>query len=238
MLLEKPTSTEKRTLVAFVLDRSGSMYGMPINQMNAGINSYIAQMQNDENFSQNIEIAITSFDHEVFEVLPPTLAEDVDGWVQLDARGTTKLVDAVNYAVDYIINPRKRYYKEFGLTYTRAFLVVITDGAPDPDQDVQQLKARIEQETKDGRYLFLALGVENADRAVLDYISGYVEGGRDANGNVFYKKVKPMILRDVSRFGQFFEFIEQSSKTMSSEVGTAAGSDGISASSFPDWLTQ
>lgn len=229
-IFEAPSSTEKRTLVTFVLDRSGSMNGTPIQELNNAMNEFIREMSTDVDFCQNIEVAVISFDDQIIDELPPTLAEDIHNPINLTARGLTYTVEALNHAID-VVADRKTYYRNFGLSYTRSFIVLITDGYPDGGQDVQALASRIEKDTKDGRYVFIALGVSGADMQMLDYISGYLESSTGG-----YDKVVPLHLQG-SQFSGFFKFIAQSSKTVSGTAG-ANGSDGISSSSFPDWLTK
>lgn len=235
MSFEKPASTEKRTLVTFVLDRSGSMHGDPINKLNQAMNDFIQEMRNDVNFCQHIEVAVVAFDHRVTEELSPTLVDDLapNTSITLVADGLTYMVEAMNYAIDLVEN-RKNYYKSYNLTYTRSYIVLITDGAPN-DDDVSQslpiLAQRIEHDTKDNRYILVCLGVDGADMDILEYITGYIGSGTGTD----YKRMKPLKLNGV-QFKQFFEFIAASSKQVSSTQGTGT-SDGITASSFPDWLT-
>lgn len=238
---EQPTSTEKRTLVTFVLDRSGSMEGAPINSLNQAMNQFIDDMRNDPNFCQHIEVAVVSFDHRVVEDLSPTLADDIDRstYIELKAEGLTHMVEAMNYAIDLVHN-RKQYYKNQNLTYTRSYIVLVTDGEPnDPDvvHSLPLLAQRIEQDTKDSRYILVCLAVDGANVDVLDFIAGYVGNayGAEDSATHTYKRMTTLKLKE-AKFKQFFEFVAASSKQVSSTKGTGT-SDGITADSFPDWLT-
>jgi len=231
---EIPTSTEKRTLVCFVLDVSGSMVGDPITELNTALNEFVHEMANDITFAHNIEVSVVTFDSNVKVLQDAILSDEITHNFQLRPSGTTALVDGVRKGIE-IVNDRKQYYKQYGLLYTRAFIVLVTDGAPDSDQDVSGLKKQIENDTKNGKYVFMSLGVTGADMNVLQNISGYLETGRNPDGSIKgYELIKPLPLKGTA-FKGFFQFIAQSSKAASTQAGTAT-TDGIDTKIMPDWL--
>lgn len=225
---EIPKTTEKRTLCCFVLDVSGSMStNNNIDEMNAALNDFVKEISGDIDFVNNIEIAVVTFDDQVNVIQDAALSEDVPP-LQLLTGGTTAMVDGVRKGIE-VITVRKDYYKRSGLPYTRSFLVLITDGAPDSGQDVAGLARQIEQDTKSGRYVFMSLGVSGADMNVLEQISGYLGDGHGG-----YDRIKPLPLKGAA-FKGFFSFIAQSSKAASAKAGSKTN-DGIDSSVVPDWL--
>ena len=66
---------------------------------------------------------------------------------------------------------KKEWYKKTGQTYYRPYIILITDGAPDGDQDVFGLESEIKNGVEGKRFNFWAFGVEGADMEFLQKIS-------------------------------------------------------------------
>ena len=163
----------QKCCVALVLDTSMSMKtDQRIDQLNAGIHAFIQEIQGDPaNLGQKLEIGIITFDSTVERICEPKLAEFIDH-APLSAQGSTCMVDGVREGIN-MVRQRKDWYRSTGQKYYRPWVIMITDGEPDPAQKVMipALSAEIEAGMKNKDFCFMAIGVEGADTAVLQTIS-------------------------------------------------------------------
>lgn len=66
-----------------------------------------------------------------------------------------------------LIDERKQYYRVNGLLYYRPFLVLITDGSPDFDQDVEGTSQILVEKTNSKALAFFPMGTNEADYKTL-----------------------------------------------------------------------
>ena len=128
-LVNNPTA---RVPVCLCLDTSGSMSGMPIDELNEGVRLFYEAIREDETALYSAEVSIVTFggsaqcivDFASLEVQPnaPTLTAD----------GMTPMGEAVNMGLD-LLEQRKDEYKDRGVDYYQPWLVLMTDGAPNGD---------------------------------------------------------------------------------------------------------
>ncbi|MCM1176206.1 MAG: VWA domain-containing protein [Bacteroides sp.] len=177
-----------------------------------GLQSFYTDIENDETTSQRLELAVVTFGDSVNVIQSPTLISDIE-MPGLMADGDTALVDAVEEAID-IVNNRKKWYKSTGQPYYRPWIILITDGEPDAGQDVSALANRIKKDTSEKKYVFLPIGVDNANMQVLQNIQGQI----------------PAMKLKGTKFSSFFKWLSASMGTVvSSEEGTAVDlSEGAS----------
>lgn len=166
--VETPENYEQKCLCVLALDVSGSMAGNAIDQLNQGLLDFQKELQNDFTASQRIEVAIVTFGSTVDAIVKPTLSADFT-MPKLTTSGTTKLVDGVRMAIN-IVEDRKKWYKSTGQAYYRPWIMLITDGEPDSDQDVNGLSNEIKTKVDDKGFLFYAVGVENYNHNKLSQI--------------------------------------------------------------------
>lgn len=166
---EVPFNYEQKCPCVLVLDTSGSMAGQPIQELNSGLAKFHEEIQKDSTASSRLEVSIIRFDSLVEVVQEFALIENFE-MTELTTRGTTKLVDGVRKGME-VIEARKQWYKSTGQTYYRPYLILITDGAPDTDQDVEGLRKEIEAGVDGKHFNFWAFGVEMADMKLLTNIS-------------------------------------------------------------------
>lgn len=160
---------EPRCPVVLLLDNSGSMDGLPIQQLNTGVAVFKQSVEKDDMAALRVEVAIVSFG-------PVKLRQEfvtVDKFVppQLRAEDLTPMGEAINYALD-LLEDRKTDYKNNGIPYYRPWVFLITDGSPYPYTDPWQAAAqRVRQGEKDKKFSFFAVGVEGADMGILSQIA-------------------------------------------------------------------
>ena len=167
---ESAENYEQKCLCVLVLDVSGSMRGNPIAELNQGLKDFYQEISNDETTKQRLEIALIEFNSAVKNTLSPALVDNFT-MPELEANGSTAMVDAVNAAIDLVAD-RKAWYKETNQNYYRPWIILMTDGEPDSDQDINALAQRIQNDTAQKRYAFMPIGVEGANMKILDQING------------------------------------------------------------------
>ena len=184
-----------------------------------GLQSFYTDIENDETTSQRLELAVVTFGDSVNVIQSPSLISDIQ-LPELMADGDTALVDAVDEAID-IVNNRKKWYKSTGQPYYRPWIILITDGEPNEGQDVSALAGKIKKATSEKKYVFLPIGVDNANMQVLQSIQGQI----------------PAMKLKGTKFGSFFKWLSASMGTVvSSEEGSAVDlSEG--AASWMDSFT-
>lgn len=165
---ESPENYEQKCLCVLVLDVSGSMSGDPIDQLNQGLKDFQKELQNDFVAAQRIEVAIVTFGSTVNTVVQPKLSADFE-MPTLNTSGSTKMVDGVRAAIN-IVEERKNWYKSTGQTYYRPWIMLITDGEPDRDQDVVGLSSEINNKIDSKGFSFYAVGVEGYNHSKLSQI--------------------------------------------------------------------
>jgi len=194
---ETPINYTEKSLCVLVLDVSESMSWdsngvIPIDELNDGLQKFYDEIADpNTELSESLEVSLITFSNVVKTVQEPALVENIS-LKKLTTGGSTAMVDAVNEAIDKV-QARKDWYKKTNQSYYRPWIILITDGAPDPDQDVNGLAVRIKSDMAAKKYVFLPIGVEGADMSVLEQITGFIKD----------KKMGPISLQG-AQFAQFF----------------------------------
>lgn len=200
---ESPKNYSSKTICCFVVDVSGSMAGDPINALNKGLQDFHQEIKKDPIMMDQLEVALIEFSSTTETLLNPALAEDFM-MPTLNVKGTTKMVDGVQKAIS-LVNDRKQWYKKTGQPYMRPWIILLTDGSPDRDQDVDGLALKIKGATQNKEFTFLPIGVEGADMNILNKIAGYTQNKETKN----WQKMTPLSL-DGLRFSDFFKWLSAS----------------------------
>lgn len=200
-----PENYEQKCCCALVLDVSSSMDGEPINQLNQGLQSFYNDILNDSTTANRLEVALVEFGSSVETIVDPSLITNFQMPV-LHSKGTTKLVDGVLEGIS-IVRMRKLWYKSTGQPYYRPWVILITDGAPDIDQNVTALANEIREGMGKKEFYFFAIGVTNANMQMLESIS-------DTS--------MPPAKLDGLKFSEFFRWLSASMAAVTkSTTGTA-----------------
>lgn len=209
---ESPENYEQKCCCVLVLDVSGSMAGEAIQELNNGIQEFYKDIQNDSTTANRLEVAIVEFASEVKTLIDPSLVDNFTMPV-LTSKGTTALVDGVREGIQ-IVRSRKEWYKQTGQPYYRPWIILITDGEPDPDQDLAGLSNEIQNALAKKEFHFFAIGVERANMAKLSQIAD--------------PSMPPANLQGL-KFGEFFRWLSASLGS-----GGVTGSKDNDKISFPD----
>lgn len=193
---ESPKNFEQKCPVVLVLDTSGSMAREPIKELNTGLQKFKEDCEKDIVTSNRLEVSIVTFNSEVKVNSTFRLLTDQE-MPKLNASGSTKLVDGVKRAIQ-VLETRKAWYKETGQTYYRPYIILITDGYPDPDQDIDALAKTIANDIEKKHYNFWSFGVRGADMKILEQITtGF----------------KPLPIKGIE-FSKFFKWLSSSMGTI------------------------
>lgn len=185
-----------------------------LDNLNSGLKDFYDEISSDDTTSQRLEVAIITFNNQVKCIQEPSLISNMDMPV-LEADGETALVDAVNEAID-LVAARKAWYKQTNQTYYRPWIILMTDGEPDADQDVDTLAERIKQDANNKRYAFLPIGVDNANMAVLQKLQGNI----------------PAMKLNGTKFSSFFKWLSASMGT----VVQAEEGQKVDLTNGADWM--
>jgi uncharacterized protein YegL len=157
---------ENRCPVILLLDTSGSMSGQPIQELNRGLAAFKEDVQKDAQASLSVEVAIVTFS-------PVRLTQDfvtIDQFTppRLEAKGSTPMGEAIEYALDLLEN-RKQIDKNNGILYYRPWVFLITDGAPTDYWEGAAQRVREAEESR--RLSFFTVAVQGADMNKLRQIA-------------------------------------------------------------------
>jgi uncharacterized protein YegL len=199
---EEPQNYDQKCPVVFVIDRSGSMSGKPIDECNKGLSIFESEVPKDATCKARLDIAVVSFGSDTVIERDFGLIEQTP-MPQLRISGSTKMVDALNVGID-MLEKRKMWYRETGQNFYRPYLILITDGAPDGGQDVPGVAAKLKALAAGKHLNFWPIAVQGANMAVMQQLSTFVKDGEAGNGSL------PPMMLDGVEFVKLFKFLSNS----------------------------
>lgn len=158
---------EPRCPCVLVLDSSYSMQGRPIKELNQGLVTFHNEVLADSLAALRVELAIIRFGSEV-EIIQDFATLDHCEPAKLQADGTTPMGQAIHVSLD-LLAERRRSYQDNGIRSYEPWVFLITDGAP--TDDWHSAAERVHEGEREGRFLFFAVGVEEADMETLAKIA-------------------------------------------------------------------
>jgi hypothetical protein len=148
--MPKTNKSKKKTHLAIVLDRSGSMMSIRKQALDA-LNETLSGITRDGSLGGETDVTIVLFDTAVetlIENVPHDMLPEITE-EQYEPRGLTALYDAVNHAIDQIVDPNE--------TDDTAYLVTtISDGEENSSRTVNQqmISNRIKDLEATGKWTF------------------------------------------------------------------------------------
>src|SRR5665647_784288 len=137
-------STRRRLPICFCLDVSGSMSGSPIVELNAGIQSFFSSMRENEETRSAADICIVTFGGTVEIVLPFGKLSTQKSLPYINSTTSlTPIGEGILTSLE-LLSERKDGYKNLGIKYYQPWLVVITDGAPQGEEAMENMETAIE----------------------------------------------------------------------------------------------
>ena len=123
----------------------------------------------DELASLRVEIAVITFNSEI-KVVQDFVTVDKFIPRTLEASGEARMGKAIEKALE-LLEQRKQDYKKSDIQYYRPWIFLITNGQP--TDNWQDAAKKIEEAETNGKLLFFAVGVRDADMETLSEISVY-----------------------------------------------------------------
>jgi uncharacterized protein YegL len=195
--VETPENYEQKCLCVLVLDVSSSMDGQPIMQLNRGIQSFHQDVVSNSTTANRLEICVIEFSSTVEVLIEPALVENFK-MPTLKTKGTTAMVDGVRAGIKKV-DERKNWYKQTNQKYYRPWIILMTDGVPDSNQDVNGLAEEIRNGVSNRSFFFFAVGVQGARMDILQRLSS--------------PDMPPAMLEGL-KFGDFFKWLSASMTTV------------------------
>lgn len=171
-------NTEARCLCILIFDVSGSM-STSIDVMNEALGTFVENLWMGiggfcANSKESVELGIIQFDSKVSIVRPPHLVTSIfDAPILQANNGKTNTAAALDTAIN-MVESRKNQYKKVGLPYYRPWIVLITDGNPDPynEHEICRVASKMLNGVKNKKFIFNVIGIgKRVDEAFLKYIS-------------------------------------------------------------------
>ena len=207
-LVNNPTA---RVPVCLCLDTSGSMGGMPIDELNEGVRLFYEAIREDETALYSAEVSIVTFGGDAQCIADFASLEVQPNAPMLTANGMTPMGEAVNMGLD-LLERRKDEYKDRGVDYYQPWLVLMTDGSPNGDSsELSRAINRTVDLVNQKKLTVFPIGI-----------------GSDADMDVlaqFSPKRPPLKLQGL-KFREFFAWLSKSvSKTSQSTPGESVKLD-------------
>jgi uncharacterized protein YegL len=163
-------ASEHHMALVLVLDTSYSMSGLPIDQLNDGINRFKAEVCLDKQTRDILDVAIIQF-NDSFSVLQDFVPVEYMETVDLVAEGGTNYTNAIRTTMQ-MVDERSRFYRRSGTEPYKPWIIFVTDGAP--LDDITDVTQEVNDMQNAGKARFIALGVGDYDSNILKSLTDVV----------------------------------------------------------------
>lgn len=196
-VLPPESINEPHMPVIIVCDKSYSMNGLPIQNVNLSVNRFASDVCKDTKAAGLVDVAVMGFNETPSmeqEWRPITELRDVN----FTASGGTNITAALNMAVEKL-RERSHLYEDIGIEVKMPYLILITDGY---GGDVTEVAKLIKKRTADKKMQLWVLAVKGYDEKTVAMLT---EG----------KRVFELIDEGGYDFSQFFNLMAVSVKAVS-----------------------
>ncbi len=217
--IESPSNYQEKALCVLLLDVSGSMtVEGRLDALNKGLEDFYDDIYNNSSLSDALEITVVTFDHDVAQIIPPSLVEDFKMPLLESRGGLTNTAGAIEEGIK-IVDDRKEYYRHHGISYKRPWIILMTDGLSTNDADeINQVTQKVHESMDASRFQFFPIGIKLTDEDM------------DELKFIAHPSTPPAKL-DGLRFSDFFLWLSNSME----KVSNSKDGDKISLDK-PTWM--
>ncbi len=159
-------NNSQRTPCVLVLDGSGSMTGVPVEEMNQGLRILEQELKADSTAAVRVQLlVIRAGGNDEVEILSDWTDAITFEAPEIVANGRTPLGAAMGLALDKIAE-QKDSYDTNGIPSTRPWIMLISDGIP-TDPDWAEVAARCREAETAKKVAIFPIGTAEADLDVL-----------------------------------------------------------------------
>lgn len=190
-------NTSQRLPCILVLDGSGSMAGVSIDELNSGLRILEAQLKADDIASQRVQLLVIRFGGEDEVTILSDWTDAMD-WTAptIDADGRTPIGMAMRNALS-LLEEQKQKYRSYGIPYNRPWIFLITDGEP-TDNGWEKVAIECRNAETSGKAVIFGIGTGDANLEQLGQFS-----------------VREPIKLDGLKFKELFIWLSQSASSAS-----------------------
>jgi uncharacterized protein YegL len=167
--IKAAVNPQPRCPTVIIADRSGSMEGKPIVELQEALHQFFCTLAEDPACQASVEPAIVTCGGEARLETPfiSLLEFDRSQLLLLEAEGDTPLGSALSIALDAVLEQRDKYRRS-GLPSYKPVVVALSDGQPtDALQEIAERYRALE-----GEVLLIVVGIgPHADMALLGQIA-------------------------------------------------------------------
>lgn len=203
--IKSTSNSEMRCMCVLLVDVSGSMR-LWENSLNQALKSFMSDLFNGMNgfkeySKEQVELAVIQFDSNVEVLREPSLVTKEDDYPKFKVKGLkTNTIGAIRKAIE-MVNKRKIEYKTYGLSYYRPWIILLTDGNPNPcsESEVNLLVHEVNDLISNNKFMLTAIGLgSNVDKKFLSAISNsnYFRIGQKNIGDFFQMLSASMTMAD------------------------------------------
>lgn len=164
---------EKHCATVILSDGSGSMGGVGIQSVNAGLAEFGNVLKKDEKAAGTVDVEVISFDDTVNRETAFTPAAEYQA-PTLRAGGCTALNQALITALQDL-RARKDQYKAMGISYYRPIIFAMTDGLATDDEYEAEAKRMLNEAYAQKGVTLYVMAVGSAD---VEKLRSYLPSGK------------------------------------------------------------
>ena len=205
-----------RCPVILMLDKSSSMCGQPIQELNEGLRQFVRETSADEAASMSVELEVITFDNSAQVLVPfKPICDVAENVPVLIADGMTCMGAALRLATRHL-NDRRRLYRQNGISSYKPWVILMTDGCPNDDWQTSAEEMR-----------------RKGEAGKIQYVG--IEIGNSVNHTIMCQILPPpgpVKLRGL-RFKQFFKWLTDSLRSVSASA--VSEEDDVKFGSIRTW---
>lgn len=157
---------ERHVPCVLLLDKSGSMEGAPIQELNDGLRAFGEALAGDSMALGRAEICVIAFGSTVEQLIPFRPASQYEP-PTLSANGSTCMNQAIIAGLE-ALEARKAEYRVNDVNYYRPWIFLLTDGYPTDNEHLDEAKRTLQSAIEGKKLNYIPMGIGSAaDKGML-----------------------------------------------------------------------